>query len=408
MPKILYINCACTGSTGKIIADTADYAVLKGYACVLCAPCDPGDNENIRYIKTSIKGEQGFYRRLNRFYGYQYGFAPLSTARIKRMIKKEKPDIVHLHCINGYMVNIYSLFRFIKKHSIPTVVTNHAEFFYTGNCPLAYECDRWKIGCGQCTRIHEATGGYHRDTTSKAWNMMKKAFSDMKSVVMTSVSPWVEGRAKQSPIVSGIPQEVVKNGVNTSIFTYQDPLAIRKKYGYSESTKIIFHPTANFSASESDRKNGRYLIALAESMREDNVMFVVAGRHSPGLQVPPNVVLLGLVSDQNVLAEYYAMADVTVVTGRQETFNMPVAESMCCGTPVVGFYAGGPESIAISKYSKFCEQGDMRELEVAVRQMIAENYDKQMISECAKQEYAAEVMASKYMSIYDRLINNEG
>ena len=134
MPKVMHINCACTGSTGKIIGDIADVAAEKGYQTLLCAPSAPGNNKNIRYFQTSLPYEQGLYRRLNRFYGFQYGFAPLSTAKIKKTIKREKPDLVHIHCINGFMVNVYALLRFIKKKGIPTVITNHAEFFYTGNC----------------------------------------------------------------------------------------------------------------------------------------------------------------------------------------------------------------------------------------------------------------------------------
>jgi glycosyltransferase involved in cell wall biosynthesis len=34
---------------------------------------------------------------------------------------------------------------------------------------------------------------------------------------------------------------------------------------------------------------------------------------------------------------------------------MIVAESLCCGTPVVGFKAGGPESIAIDDYCVFVQ-----------------------------------------------------
>ncbi len=34
---------------------------------------------------------------------------------------------------------------------------------------------------------------------------------------------------------------------------------------------------------------------------------------------------------------------------------MVTAESLCCGTPVVGFTAGGPESIAIDAFSNFVE-----------------------------------------------------
>ena len=407
MPKVLHINCACTGSTGKIIGDIADYAVDKEYETFLCAPCVPGTNKNIRYFRTSLPFEQGIYRRLNRLYGFQYGFAPLSTLRIKRAIRKIRPDIIHLHCLNGYMVNVYSLARYIKKQAIPTVITNHAEFFYTGGCPHAYDCEKWLTGCGNCLQKEIATGGRYRDTSAIAWRRMKKAFAGFENAVMVSVSPWVGNRAKQSPITGELRQEVVLNGVNTDVFAYRDSAELREKYKISKNTKIIFHPTANFSASENDAKGGRYLIEIAKRFAGQDVLLVVAGRYASKLVAPENMHLLGLVSDQKILAEYYAMADVTVITGKRETFNMPVAESLCCGTPVVGFLAGGPESIAIEKYCTFVEYADVDALQEKINETLLQNFNRNEIAKQAKEKYASAVMAKGYLDFYGQLLWKE-
>ena len=407
MSKIMHINCAVAGSTGKIIADIADCAVAEGYETLLCAPCAPGTNPNVRYFRTSFPCEQGLYRRLNRLFGLQYGFAPISTLRIKKRIQKESPDLVHLHCLNGYMVNVYDLFRFLKKRKIPTIITNHAEFFYTGGCPLAYECDKWQTGCGGCPQVSVATGS-KRDTTEWAWYKMKKALSGFEHAAMTSVSPWVGARAAKSPVAAELHQYVVMNGVNVEVFAPGEPAQLRKKYGLDPETKIVFHPTASFSASESDRKGGRFVMELARRLEHEKVLFLVAGRHSSGLEAPGNMVLLGHLADQMQLAEYYALADVTVVAGKSETFNMPVAESLCCGTPVVGFEAGGPESITIKEYSCFVPQGDVDALTAGVRQMLNASHDKRQIADQAKQTYAAEQMASGYLEIYRKLLSGRG
>ena len=408
MPKVLHINCAVAGSTGKIIGDIADYAVTEGYETLLCAPCAPGTNPNVRYFRTSLPGEQGIYKRLNYWYGYQYGFAPLSTARIKAVIRKEKPDIVHLHCTNSFVVNVYSLLRFLKKHKIPTAITNHAEFFYTGGCPLSYDCNKWQSGCGNCPQAYMATGGKWRDNSAASWQKMKRALSGLERAAMISVSPWVGGRAARSPVAAGLPQYVVQNGVNTQVFTAGDFAQLREKYGFAQDAKIVFHPTASFTASEHDRKNGRFVLELARRLEGQNVQFLVAGRHAQGLEVPGNMILLGHLADQKQLAEYYALADVTVVTGKRETFNMPVAESLCCGTPVVGFQAGGPESIALEEYSSFVPNGDIDKLEKQTLHLLEQNHNKKEISEQAKETYAAGVMAKGYLDVYRQLLSDRG
>ena len=404
MLKILHINCSSTGSTGKIIADIAEHTSSFGYEHLLCTPGVAGSSNFVRYIRTSLPYEQGIYRRLNYVYGFQYGLAPLSTAKIKNWIKKEKPDLIHLHCINGFMVNAYSLLTYIKKLQIPTVITNHAEFFYTGSCPHAYDCEKWRTGCGECPQRYLATGGKLIDTSAKAWERMRKSFFELKKAVMVSVSPWVSGRAQQSPITSGLMHEVVLNGANTSVFAYRDAAALREKYGFLQTQKILFHPTANFSDAEEDRKGGRFVIEVAKRLRDEGVKVLVAGKYAPNMNLPDNVVLLGQISDQRVLAEYYALADVTLVVGKRETFNMPVAESLCCGTPVVGFLAGGPESIAIEQFSAFSPFGDVDSLVCDVKAFFEKIYEKSEIAKQGKEKYSAAVMATAYMNIYNKLL----
>jgi len=406
MAKIMHINCAVAGSTGKIIGDIADHAAAEGHETLLCAPCAPGTNPNVRYFRTSFPGEQGVYRRLNRLLGWQYGFAPVSTARIKTRIRKERPDLVHLHCLNGYTVNVYALLRYLKKRHVPVAITNHAEFFYTGGCPHAYDCDKWQTGCGGCPQVYAATGGKFGDHTAAAWRKMKAALSGLERAAMVSVSPWVGERAARSPVAAELPQYVVPNGVNTEVFAFRDPAGLREKYGIAKDARVIFHPTASFTASNRDPKGGWAVLELARRFADQNVTVLVAGRYAPDMDVPKNLILLGRLSDQAELAEYYALADVTVVAGRRETFNMPVAESLCCGTPVAGFEAGGPESIAIKEYSHFAPQGDVDALAERVESTLQQDQDRRAIAEAAKARYAAQVMAKGYLDVYRKLLSD--
>ena len=82
---------------------------------------------------------------------------------------------------------------------------------------------------------------------------------------------------------------------------------------------------------------------------------------------------------------------------------MIVAESLCCGTPIVGFKAGAPEMIALPEYSVFSEYGDLDILERNVRLFI----DKKCvgISEKAAGVYSRERMVSNYLQLYLSLSN---
>ena len=55
---------------------------------------------------------------------------------------------------------------------------------------------------------------------------------------------------------------------------------------------------------------------------------------------------------------------------------MFVAESLCCGTPVVGFKAGAPEQIAIKDYSNFVPWGDIGALTTELELWLSKSFDK--------------------------------
>lgn len=399
--KILQVNCVYKkGSTGKITYDIHSELLKQGIESVVCY----GRGEKINkpnVYKTCGEVYSKVNHLLSEFTGVMYGGCFFSTNKLIKIIKKEKPDVVHLQCINGYFVNIYRLVSWLKKHDIKTVLTLHAEFMYTANCGHALDCDKWQTGCGHCPRLKQETKSFFIDGTHKSWMKMKKAFDGFNdNLVVTSVSPWLMERAKLSPILNDKKHEVVLNGVNTDVFHFYDTAELRSQMGLT-GVKVIFHATPSFDDNINNIKGGYHVLKLAEKMLNENVKFVVAGSHPEGLKVPPNVILLGKVSDQELLAKYYSMADVTLLTSKKETFSMVTAESLCCGTPVVGFKAGAPEQIAIDDYSKFVTHGDISALYTVVCEMLNNNFSKQKIAHIAQENYSKKTMVGNYVDIYN-------
>lgn len=52
-----------------------------------------------------------------------------------------QPDLIHIHELHAYFVNLNLLIQYIKKKRIPVVWTFHCEYMYTGKCGYAYECE---------------------------------------------------------------------------------------------------------------------------------------------------------------------------------------------------------------------------------------------------------------------------
>lgn len=391
--KVLQVNCVYkTGSTGKIVYDLHTELQKRGIESVVCYGRGEKSSEPNVY-KTCGELYSKFNNLITRFTGVMYGGCLLSTNRLISVIKKEKPDVVHLHCINGYFVNIYRLVQWLKKNHVKTVLTLHAEFMYTGNCGHSFDCEKWKTGCGQCPRVCKETKSLLLDGTARSWTRMRAAFAGFEEeCAVTSVSLWLMERAMQSPILKTFRHVTVMNGVDTTVFYPRDGEALRERYGLT-GKKVVLHVTAVFSVEPGHIKGGWYVAELAKRMPE--VTFVVIGSREQVVDLPENVLNLGRVEDQRALAEWYSAADVTLLTSKRETFSMIVAESLCCGTPVVGFKAGGPESIAVEECSRFVEYGDLDGLEAALSTGFP------LVLEDARAQYRRERMTEHYVRLYE-------
>ena len=410
--KILQINTVFPyGSTGKIVECIHDTLMHENdfESVVVYGNGKSLHKKNIYKIGNVILGK--YNALLSRITGVMYGGCFFSTNKLIGIIKKEKPDIVHLHCLNGHFVNIYRLVTWLKKHSIKTVLTLHAEFMYTGGCGHSIDCNQWSTrnGCGHfgCPRYRSDMHSWFFDRSRTMWKRMKKAFDGFNdNLLVVSVSPWLMERAKRSPIFEDKKHEVILNGVNTDVFHFYDTSELRSQMGLN-GVKVIFHATPSFDDNINNIKGGYYVLKLAEKMLDENVKFVVAGNYPEGLNVPPNVILLGKVSDQEQLAKYYSMADVTLLTSKKETFSMVTAESLCCGTPVVGFKAGAPEQIAIPEYSSFVDFGDIESLHEEMKKFLAKSFLKIDIELTSNRKYAKQTMIQNYIDIYNELDNKQ-
>ena len=399
--KILQVNVVYNrGSTGKIVHDIHAELQKRGIDSVVCY--GRRDRTKAPHV---YKVCSELYSKLNnllsRFTGWMYGGCFFSTNRLISIIKREKPDIVHLQCLNGYFINIYRLLDFLKKSNIRTVLTLHAEFMHTGGCGHALGCDKWLTGCGHCPKLREETKSLIFDRTHEAWVRMKNALNGFgDNLVVVSVSPWLMERAKRSPIMYDKKHCVIFNGIDTKVFKPYDTGELKKKHGISDE-KIVFHATAYFNNDPNHIKGGYYVLKLAKAMRGLPVKFLIAGQYDLNIKVPENVELLGCIYNQKSLAEYYSMADVTLLTSRKETYSMICAESLCCGTPVVGFKAGAPEQISIPEFSCFVQFGDVPALLYNTRGMIEKGLDKEKIANIAAEIYSKEKMVSDYIGVYN-------
>ena len=114
--KIMQMNCWLkSGSTGKIVYAIQNYVRNKGdktYAIYGLGEKSSNPNE-LRTTPGLVRKAQSFRSRVT---GYPYGGCIWGTKTAIDFIKQVAPDIVHIHCINGYMVNIYKILDYLKNN----------------------------------------------------------------------------------------------------------------------------------------------------------------------------------------------------------------------------------------------------------------------------------------------------
>jgi len=403
--KVLFVNNVYRrGSTGRIVYDIHVSLQKRGIESVVCYGRGRHvEEDNVH--KYCLEIEAKIHSLFMRFgMTLQYGGLFFATKRLCGIINKESPDVVHLHCLNGSCVNVFLLLRFLANKKCLTVVTNHAEFYYTGSCGHAYDCIKWtsKHGCGRCPRLNESTCSRLFDNTGLAWKRMKRAFSlfSKENLVFTAVSPWVLDRSKLSPIVNSFNCVTVPNGLDTTVFYYRRIIRTKRIINVSKNKSLVYFPVASFiPVDRNDNKGGYYLVEIAK--RLPDILFIVSALYQRiDINLPSNVLIWGGVTSSDEMAELYSVSSATLVLSRRETYSMTCAESLCCGTPVVGFKAGGPETIAIPDYSCFVDYGDVTGIMSSLLTCIERKTNKETVSERALPLYSKERMIDSYCDVY--------
>ena len=227
---------------------------------------------------------------------------------------------------------------------------------------------------------------------------MKKAFAGAKQCYVVSVSPWQMKRAMESPLLEGISQCCIVNGIDNNLFFHKD-------YPTKNDWRMVLFVTANFDPSDKCGKGGFYLLELARLLKNERIRFIVVGRTTTVNLKEDNIRIIGSVYDRKELADYYRRADVALILSQRETYGMTVAEALLCGTPVVGFENGGSESIALSKHTKFVEFGNATKLADIIKNKWISYKDlhADQIALEAKAIYSDKVMAKAYESLYSEV-----
>ncbi len=339
--RVLFINSFFSvGGPPRIVRGIYDVLSEKGHECALAA----GREKPLEYMNTvPIGGKINKYLHAVDSYIFdRQGFGSKGpTKRLIKFIESYKPNIIHLHNLHGYYINIEVLFDYLKKAGLPVVVTLHDCWMMTGHCAHFdfVGCERWKSGCFDCPEKGAYPRSFGFDNSKSNYVRKKAAFTGVGNLTIVGVSNWLAQLAKES-FLGEYPVRAIHNGIDLEKFKVT-PGNFREKYGL-EDKKIILGVAQNWM----ERKGVEDFARLAELLDDSYKIVMVGVTQEVRELLPESILALERTENIEQLCEIYTAADVFLNMTKNDSFPTVNLEALACGTPVVTYRTGGsPEAI---------------------------------------------------------------
>lgn len=390
--RVLQINSVCgIRSTGRICTDIADVLGAKGHECKIAY-----GRENVpdRYQRISYRIGSNFEVNINgikaRLLDNEGFNAKRQTRQLIEFIKEYKPDIIHLHNLHGYYINLEILLTYLAESQIPTVCTMHDCWAVTGHCAYftTAKCERWKTGCYDCPQKKIYPASYLFDRSKINWLRKRELF---RKVAMTLVSPshWLADILRESYLgVQNI--LVIPNGIDISAFCPTES-SIRDKLEIGNGKVIL-----GVASGWGDRKGLPDFIELAKILNPQDRIILVGLTEEQKRSLPASMIGITRTNNEQELAALYSAADVFVNPTHQDNYPTVNLEARACGTPVITYDTGGsPESAG--KDAVVVKVGDIEGLKMAIDATIK---SRDTINSSS---FSKEYMAEQYINVYKKL-----
>lgn len=396
--KFLQINSVCgLGSTGRIALNINNILQQKGMEGFIGYGRDTAlKSENI--IRIGNKLDNYIHGGLTRIFD-THGLWGSRSATLKfiKQIKVINPDVIHLHNIHGYYINIKILFDYLRESEKPVIWTLHDCWSFTGHC--AYfdyvGCDRWKTGCYDCPQKE----GYPRsvcfDNSKQNYKRKKELFTSLNNMTIVTPSQWLADLVQKS-YLNKYPVIVIRNGIDLNMFK---PTASDFRESYGLKDKFIILGIAN---GWGERKGFKYFLELANKL-DNNYMIVIVGlTNEQKGELPKGIVGITRTNNVTELAEIYTAADVFVNPTLEDNLPTTNIEALACGTPVITFDTGGSVECVDDSCGIIVEKGNMSRLIEAIKQIKKRGYS----TECCQKRaslFNLTIMSSEYEKLYSGL-----
>jgi len=404
MKTLLQINSVANlGSTGRIAEGIGQLAITHGWKSYIAYGRDKRPSKSY-LIKVSNDLDikiHGVYTRLFDRHGFG---SSSSTKKLIKKIKEIRPDVILLHNIHGYYLNIEVLFNYLSNADIPIIWTLHDCWPITGHC--AYfdfvNCARWKSGCFSCPQKKSYPTSILLDRSKSNYKSKRDLFQSVKKMVVVPVSQWLADIVFDS-FLNIFPKQVIYNGIDIDAFSPQlNSNTIRAKYLIGSRFMIL-----GVAAVWDKRKGLNDFIMLSKLLSLDYVILLIGLDEKQIKGLPVNIIGVTRTESIKELAELYSASDLYMNPTWEDNFPTTNIEALACGTPVVTYRTGGSIEAITSETGFVVEKGDtygLLNVTVQVREKGKNSYST-ACRERAVKHFDKQQRFEEYIELFNKVIN---
>ncbi len=349
--RILHINTADQPGGAELVAMKLVQGLReRGQEAWMAAGAKRGHDDFVFSLadKTSAweKAESSLVRHYRKRMGHEISHAP-TTWRLPELAPA-RPDILHAHNLHGEKgyFDLRALPMLSERFSF--FITLQDSWLLSGHCAHSFDCERWKIGCGECPDL-TIYPSIRRDGTAFNWEFKRNLFARSKLYIATPCQ-WLLNKVNQSILAPGIIEaRIIPNGVDLSVFKPAAVTEARQRLNLPADSAIVL-----FAAAALRKNVFKDDVTLREAIRQiaslpigREVIFLALGAGGADEQIgEARIRFTGYAPDHNAVAAYFQAADCFLHAARADTFPNVILEASAAGCPVIATAVSGiPEQI---------------------------------------------------------------
>lgn len=307
-------------------------------------------------------------------------------------------DIIHLHWVAKYL----DFESFFEKNTKPVVWTFHDMNAFTGGEHSAeiYTGLDTQTGMPLLRQISKEEEAVHKEVLERK----AKALKSVKSLHVITPSAWMEKASSAGELFGRFPHTTIPNSTDTDIFKYRNKPACKEALGLPKDKTIFLF------VADTLKRTLKGFIFLAEAIRKlqaENQPFFLCTvgyeYHDPKVKIDRQ---FGFVRDELLMSMIYAASDAFIIPSLMDNLPNTVIESLCSGTPVIGFPTGGiPEMISPGN-GLVTNKISVNALAEKIKEFHKKKgaYHHEEIAYQAKKKYGLSVQAKAVSEIYNSLL----